>query len=389
MDLAEQAAVLLTAGHKMFVNGAETEAVIAHVERLGREMGLTETRCAVTYEHLLVTLIQGSEFRTRLGSQLPGAAVNMAVVTQLERGLPEGSPPWPKPLVVLLVGMTAACLSHLFGGDGAAFAASWGAASVAMVVRQHPTNPFLTTFLAALVSGLIGGLAARFSGTPELCLLAPAMVIVPGVPLVNAVLDLAHNHVTLALARLAWSCVALVCISLGLGAAAWVTQADLAVALATTTPALPVVALLSALCGLGYAALFGIPKELVPACMACSCLGFTLRALLAPHTSLVLATGLASFSVSCLALLLARRWQAPPALFAYPGVVAMIPGAFAFRAVTGALQWAQLGAEAPPELLALTGSLALNVFLLIGAIAVGLLGPALVRRPRASLYERL
>ena len=388
-DLADQAALLLTEGRQLFVNGAETEAVISHVERRGAELGLTETRCGVTYEHLIVTLFQGKEFRTRMGPQLPGAAVNMAVVTQLQRGLPAPPPPWPRAVVVLLVGMTAACLSHLFGGDAPAFAASWVAASLAMVVRQHPTNPFVTTFLAALVSGLIGGLASRYSATPELCLLAPAMVIVPGVPLVNAVLDLSHNHVTLALSRLTWAAVALLCISLGLGAAAWLTTADLAVALRTSTPSLPVVALLAAACGLGYAALFGIPREMVPGCAACSCLGFTLRAALAPVMSLTLATGLAASSVSLLALFLARRWQAPPALFAYPGVVAMIPGAFAFRAVTGALEWARLGADAPPQLLALTGSLALNVFLLVGAIAVGLLVPALVRKPRASLYERL
>jgi len=389
-DLADKAAVLLAAGRKLFTNGAETEAVIAYVERLGQQFGLTETRCAVTYEHLIVTLLHGREFRTRMGPQLPGAAVNMAVVTRMERGEEGGDPPpWPHPLVVLLVGLTAACLSQLFGGDLPAFAVSWVAAAAGMVVRQHPTNAFVTTFLAALVSGLLGGLGSRFSQTPELCLLAPAMVIVPGVPLVNAVLDLSHNHVTLALSRLSWSLVALVCISLGLGAAAWATRAELAVAMSTTTPPLPVVALLAAACGLGYAALFGIPRELVPACAACSCLGFTLRALLVPYLNLALATGLAAFSVSLLALLLARKWQAPPALFAYPGVVAMIPGAFVFRAVTGALEWARLGASAPPELIALTGSLALNASLLLGAIAVGLLGPALARRSRASLYEQL
>jgi uncharacterized membrane protein YjjB (DUF3815 family) len=73
-----------------------------------------------------------------------------------------------------------------------------------------------------------------------------------------------------------------------------------------------------------------------------------------------------------------RYFHAPAAAFAFPGLVAMVPGSYAFRAVLGALQIAH-GNEAPwldHETLAL-GS---QVVLMSGVIAVGNVAPAVLSR---------
>ena len=66
-------------------------------------------------------------------------------------------------------------------------------------------NLFFIPFAAALASGIIGGVAVSLgaSKTPALCLVAPAMIIVPGVPLINGIQDMIKDHMTLGLARLA------------------------------------------------------------------------------------------------------------------------------------------------------------------------------------------
>ena len=56
----------------------------------------------------------------------------------------------------------------------------------------------------ALLSGVVGGLAIKLGATrtPALTLVAPAMILVPGVPLINGILDMIRNHVTVGLSRL-------------------------------------------------------------------------------------------------------------------------------------------------------------------------------------------
>jgi uncharacterized membrane protein YjjB (DUF3815 family) len=102
--------------------------------------------------------------------------------------------------------------------------------------------------------------------------------------------------------------------------------------------------------------------------------------LLGAGLSLPLATLLAALTVGFLAPALARRWHAPAAVFAFPGVVAMVPGAFAFRASFGLLAWAGEGERVSLALVAGAGGLALQVMLVTGAIALGLALPQVVGR---------
>nr|WP_235983833.1 hypothetical protein [Mesorhizobium neociceri] len=63
----------------------------------------------------------------------------------------------------------------------------------------------------------------------------------------------------------------------------------------------------------------------------------------------------------------------PVITFALPGVVAMIPGAYAFCAGIGGLGIMDAGADAPLALIGDTIGLAITAILMTAAIAVGLL----------------
>src|SRR5262249_30373499 len=121
---------------------------------------------------------------------------------------PSAYPQW---LVVVALGVTAASLSRLFGGDLYACLAAGLAGSVGTWLRlqlgRRHVNPVLGAFIVALLSGVVGGVAIRFgaSSTPALPLVAPAMILVPGVPFINGVLDMIRNHVTIGLSRLGFA----------------------------------------------------------------------------------------------------------------------------------------------------------------------------------------
>ena len=85
---------------------------------------------------------------------------------------------------------------------------------------------------------------------------------------------------------------------------------------------------------------------------------------------------LGSLAAGVLASVFARRFGAPPAVFAFPAVVAFVLGSYAFRAAIGSIAIAN--GTVDPALIGDTLSLVLNTVLMVAAIAVGVAAPALL-----------
>jgi len=257
----------------------------------------------------------------------------------------------------------------------AAVAATW----MRLALGAHRINPVLSAFAVALLGGLIGGFGVRFgtSVTPTLCLVAPAMILVPGVPLINGVQDVIRNHVTVGVSRLAFAGVVTAAISIGLFAATALTGVAIPVDVPTTAIDVGQDALFSALAATGFALLFGVPSHIAWACAVCGIASHTLRAVLFHlGMDIIAGTFIGALAAGLLAQVFARRFHAPAVAFAFPGVVAMIPGAYAFRAAIGSLQIAH--GVPSTALVAETLSLMITVTLMVGGIAVGIAVPALL-----------
>jgi len=357
-----------------------------------------ETHLVVTYEALLLTVVSGEQFRTKISHRVPAMNVNMAAVAavsnllgEVEAGrwrlseaqkelddVEDRSPVYGRWLIAIALGLTAASLARLFGGDWPTFWVSWLAGSVGMWMRQElgrrGFNLFFIPFAAALVSGVIGGAAVLLgvSATPALCLVAPGMIIVPGVPLVNALQDMIKNHVTVGLARLGLGSLITLAITFGLFAAMSLTSAKIPVEAPLRLLPIPEDALFSALAALGYLFLFNVPARIAWACVVCGVASHTARTLcLHLGVDIVSGTLIGALAVGFLAQGFARHFRAPAVAFAFPGVVAMIPGAFAFRAVIGCLQIVHAGAAAATALVTETLALAATCLLMVAAIAWG------------------
>lgn len=408
--IEEVAHLALQVGRLLFENGADTAEVEDSVVRFAAALGF-EAHLMVSYEVLLLTLVARGQFRTKLGHRVPAMSVNMAAIADISHLLEEVEngrsgiseirselenievrPPlrgrW---IVVLALGLTAASLARLFGGDWPTFGIAWLAGSAGMWLRQElgrrDFNLFFIPFAAALVSGVIGGVAVLLgmSQTPALCLVAPGMIIVPGVPLLNGIQDMFKNHMSQGLARLGLGVLITLAIGFGLFAATLLTGAKIPVEASQKLLSIPEDAVFSALAALGYLFLFNVPGRIAWAGVVCGIASHTARTLcMHLGISIVGGTLIGALIVGFLAQGFARHFRAPAVAFAFPGVVAMIPGAFAFRVVIGSLQIVDAGAAAAPALVTETLALAFSCLLMAAAIAVGIVAPLILTKKGTS-----
>jgi uncharacterized membrane protein YjjP (DUF1212 family) len=125
-------------------------------------------------------------------------------------------------LVLLLVSCANAAFCALFKGDIYAISLVFMATLAGFFLRQemiklHINHLVIFTssaFLASLVAGL--GYVFHLGNTPEIALASSVLFLIPGVPLINSILDIIEGHILTGIARLVNASSLIVCIALGL-----------------------------------------------------------------------------------------------------------------------------------------------------------------------------
>ena len=207
----------------------------------------------------------------------------------------------------------------------------------------------------------------------------------PGVPLVNGVHDIIRNHMSLGLDRLALGVVVTLAIAFGLFVATVLTGSKIPVDAPFKILSVPEDALFSALAALGFLVLFNVPAQMAWAGLVCGVASHTTRTLCS-HLGIDIVSGtlIGALVAGFFAQGFARRFRAPAVAFAFPGVVAMIPGAYAFRAYIGCVQIMQSGTTAPIRVVTETLALIVTCLLMVAAIAIGIAAPLIPIERRAT-----
>jgi len=391
----------LELGRLLLANGADTGQVQHAVAKFSQAFGY-EVRLSVGYDVLLLTVIGAKDFRTKVGRHLQATTVNMTAVEILQQiandaasgtlspnlarqrleDVERGVQAYPSWLIAITLGMTGAGLSKLFGGDWPIFITVLVASLVGTLVRlqlgKWRVPALALAYITALVSGIIGDIGIKLlpSAAPALCLIAPGMILVPGVPLINGIRDAIGNRMDLGLARLAFGVVFVIAITFGLVTATRVTGVGIPVTGSAPLLSVGMDAAFSAFTTVGYIFLFNVRTRLWWACVICGLCSHTLRTILL-HIGLDIATGtlLGSMAAGFLAVIFARKFGTPPATVAFPGVVALVPGSYAFRAIVASLQIVKEAGNSSPALMTNAASLVVTAMLLTGAIALGIAIP--------------
>lgn len=216
----------LWAGQMLLQHGATSQRVEESVHRIGTGLGCDWLDILVSPNVITITASSGSEFRTKL-RRVASLGVDLGKVTvindlsrrissgkidrfqvrsELEQidTMPRNYNRW---LVVFMVGLACAAFSRLFDGDWIIFGVTFGAAAVAMLLRQtltrHHFNPLLVVVTCSFVAGCLASTAGLFhlSDQPETALAAAVLLLVPGVPLINSAQDLIRGHLVTGITR--------------------------------------------------------------------------------------------------------------------------------------------------------------------------------------------
>ena len=124
--------------------------------------------------------------------------------------------------VLLTVGLANASFCRLFGGDWTAVGIVFTATLVGFAARQrmqaHGVNHYLIFIIAAFMASLCASVALRFDCTAEIALATSPLFLVPGVPLINGVIDIVEGHILIGFSRLINALLLIICIAVGLAA---------------------------------------------------------------------------------------------------------------------------------------------------------------------------
>ena len=111
---------------------------------------------------------------------------------------------------------------RLFGGDWTAAGIVFTATLVGFAARQrmqaHGVNHFLIFIISAFMASLCASAALRFDCTAETALATSVLYLVPGVPLINGVIDIVEGHILIGFSRLINALLLIICIAIGLSA---------------------------------------------------------------------------------------------------------------------------------------------------------------------------
>lgn len=128
-------------------------------------------------------------------------------------------------LVLALVPFANAAFCRMFQGDAwsmlVVFVATVCGFYLRQVLHHRKVNDFAVFILSAFVAATLGCSAYvwHLGNTPEIALGTSVLYLIPGVPLINGIMDIIDGHVLTGTSRLINAALLIICIAIGLSAA--------------------------------------------------------------------------------------------------------------------------------------------------------------------------
>lgn len=121
---------------------------------------------------------------------------------------------------LLLVGFANASFCRLFGGDWCAMGFVFTATLLGFFLKQRMQargfNHYVTFIASSFTASMYASGALIFETTSEIAIGTSVLYLIPGVPLINGVIDIVEGHVLNGIARLTSALMLIVCIAVGL-----------------------------------------------------------------------------------------------------------------------------------------------------------------------------
>ena len=244
-SLEEIAMLALEFGRLLMEAGASARDVEEITAQVAVGLGVERIDLRVGYASLAISIGIAPDWITRMRKVGP-LGVNQsldhalrAAAARIERGgftvaegraeldrLVHASTRHPDWVVAVAVGVACAAFGRLLGVDWAGVGPIFGAAALGQMVRRQlalrNVNVFVSATVVAFLGSALCGLGARWTGSHTVAtdMAAAVLLLVPGVPSLNAQNDILEGRPTLGSARAVWVLVILIFIAAGV----WLAQ---------------------------------------------------------------------------------------------------------------------------------------------------------------------
>ena len=286
-----------------------------------------------------------------------------------------------------------AALCRLFGGD--CFAVLLVAVTTLMgfSLRQWLTRrnlgEHMTVFVCALTASMAaaGGCLAGFTSTPQVALGSCVLFLVPGLPLINAVMDVLTGYPLMAFARFVRAGLLISCIALGLAGTLFCTGLDMSgVSLTSTHFGLLidifVDGLVAAVAAMGFAVVSNPSVRVLLTAGCLAALGHALRFFLLHQQLLGItpASFVAALTIGVISIIVAHRTRIAAEFYSFLALLPMIPGMYAYDAILSLMRFMSEDPAAAGIYLTMFFKSALTVLFVVIAMAIGVTAPLFLQR---------
>ena len=384
--------LLLRTGQLLVESSADTSRILRNMKRTADYLGLTEDKLHIhiTYNMLMVNYSDEEHSFSKF-QRCNNHGINMSAISSISRlswrairedysldkyeeefekirSRKRNYTPWQ---VAIGAGFACGGFCVQFGCDWPAFFYASIAAILGFRLRMYlnslGSNGYANIAVAAFVSTLLAWLSAYISmpvvadhlptwlasvlhsDTVWHPLLACALFIVPGVPLINFVSDMLDSHFEMGLNRALNTLLMVVAMSFGIAVAIKVCGIDNFVKDLSMTPHNSYLsyATAAAISAMGFSMIFNIPKRLIQVVAVGGIIAVCTRNFvnLGPSNNnlgldqgLIIGSLVGSSLISIICIKAVHVFHTPHHILSIPSVIPMVPGVLMYRALFGLIE---------------------------------------------------
>lgn len=364
-ELDEKIDLILRTGQLLMGSGADTNRITRTMKRTAAFMGIEEKNMHIhiTYTTIMINVNNGSIPITKFQKCINHGIdmTKISAISKLSWRCAEKNytlkdyeyelnrifvkqRQYSNFQTIIGAGLACGGFCVLFGGDLLAFFYTSICAAIGFAVRSRcnkfAINSYASIAIASFCATALAYVTHFMPGslTPWHPLLACALFIVPGIPLINSVEDLLDNFIVSGMTRAVNTTLMVGSMSFGIVLAVKLYNvADFTTL--STRPDDPyyVYALAGAISAIGFSTIFNVPRRLLWVVALGGMIAVCTRNFLSFNLALGLATG--SFTgamlVSFIAIKVVHCVHTPIHVITLPSVIPMIPGVFLYRLMFG------------------------------------------------------